>query len=96
MAMFPPRHTQTGFLAPFLLGIAGSALAIALLWAAMAPPPAFGQVPDSGAQRLEMIKQLKSANQKLDKIASILSDIRDGKTASDPRKADPKGKTDQP
>jgi hypothetical protein len=34
--------------------------------------PAMAQVPDSGAQRIEMIRQLEATNAKLDKLVSIL------------------------
>ncbi len=34
--------------------------------------PTYAQIPDSGAQRLEMIDQQKATNAKLDKIISML------------------------
>jgi hypothetical protein len=34
--------------------------------------PAHAQVPDAGAQRVQMIDQLKSINEKLDKLVSVL------------------------
>ena len=35
--------------------------------------PALAQIPDAGAQREQIIGQLKGTNEKLDKIVSILS-----------------------
>jgi hypothetical protein len=35
-------------------------------------PEAQAQVPDAGAQRIQMIEQLKQVNAKLDKVAAIL------------------------
>jgi hypothetical protein len=35
--------------------------------------PARAQIPDEGAQRAEMISQLKGVNDRLDRLASILS-----------------------
>jgi hypothetical protein len=34
--------------------------------------PTYAQVPDSGAQRMQMIEQQKATNDKLDKIISML------------------------
>jgi hypothetical protein len=36
--------------------------------------PAIAQVPDAGAQRLEMIEELRALNAKLEKIEAILTD----------------------
>jgi hypothetical protein len=35
--------------------------------------PAMGQIPDAGAQRDQMIDQMKSTNEKLDKLLALLS-----------------------
>jgi hypothetical protein len=35
--------------------------------------PALGQIPDAGAQRDQIIDQLKSTNEKLDKLLALLS-----------------------
>ena len=35
--------------------------------------PARAQIPDAGAQQLEIINQLKSTNDKLDKLVTLLS-----------------------
>ena len=35
--------------------------------------PAMAQIPDAGAQQMEIINQLKSTNEKLDKLVSLLS-----------------------
>jgi hypothetical protein len=41
------------------------------------PPPVYGQVPDSGAQRRELIALSKQTVERLDKIVGLLSQIRD-------------------
>jgi len=35
--------------------------------------PAHAQVPDAGAQQLEMINEIKGTNQRLDKLTALLS-----------------------
>lgn len=73
--------------APWVAGLALMfALAAALTWSAITPPPAQGQtqpqvLPDAGLQRIEMIQQLKLANQKLDVMIGLLKEIRDAKVA---------------
>ncbi len=53
-------------------------LAAALLWQGLAKPPAaYGQVPDSGAQRNEMINEQRTTNQKLTEVVALLREIRD-------------------
>jgi hypothetical protein len=42
------------------------------MWLGAPISTAQAQVPDAGAQRLEMIDQLKASNDKLDKMISIL------------------------
>jgi len=61
----------------FLLGVVATMLVGSLWLYLTAPPPAFGQLPDSGAQRQEQIKEQKEANRKLAEIADLLRDIRD-------------------
>lgn len=34
--------------------------------------PAYGQIPDAGAQRDQLIQEMKTANAKLDRLAAIL------------------------
>ena len=49
-----------------------------VLWRGVsAPPAAYAQVPDSGAQRNELIKQQRVTNQKLAQIVQLLTEIRD-------------------
>lgn len=49
-----------------------------LLWQGLgSPPAALAQVPDSGQQRNEMIKELRISNEKLTEIADLLRQIRD-------------------
>jgi hypothetical protein len=43
----------------------------------VSPPAARAQVPDSGAQFNEMVKELRIANQKLTEIAGLLREMRD-------------------
>lgn len=53
-------------------------LAIGVLWLGLGQPqPAYAQVPDSGAQRMQMIHEQQLTNQKLDTIVKLLTDIRD-------------------
>jgi hypothetical protein len=66
----------------FLLG-AATLLLVGLLWQGISqPPPAYGQVPDSGAQRQRMIKEMVTTNQKLTEVVALLKQIRD-QTADD-------------
>jgi hypothetical protein len=74
--MINPRLTR-GFWRGYLLGLITLAL-LALVWqAASQPPPAYGQVPDSGAQRNRMIQELVTSNTKLTQIVDLLKEIRD-------------------
>lgn len=43
------------------------------LWTGNHLPVAQAQVPDAGAQRIEIINELKSTNTQLEKIATILA-----------------------
>jgi hypothetical protein len=53
-------------------------LAIGMLWLGTGQPrTALAQVPDSGAQRLQMIHEQQLTNQKLDIVVKLLTDIRD-------------------
>lgn len=80
-AVNSPRHTKS-FWRGFLLG--GAALLLAgLAWQFVSqPPPAYGQVPDSGAQRQRIIKEMVTTNQKLSQVVDLLKQIRD-QTAGD-------------
>ncbi len=77
----------------YLLGMLTVALA-ALAWQGLAARPAYAQVPDSGAQRLEMVSELKLSNQRLGEIAGLLREIRDqgvpGKVARPPTPPPPR------
>ena len=59
------------------LGAAAMLLVGALWFGLAAPRRAFGQIPDSGAQRAKMIEELQSANKKLGEIAGLLRQIRE-------------------
>ncbi|MFH1745664.1 MAG: hypothetical protein ABIG44_01335 [Planctomycetota bacterium] len=69
----------------FLLG-AGTVLLIGLMWLNLAPPPAYGQLADSAAQRNEMIKELRGVNQKLTEITGLLREIRNDARQDKPDK----------
>jgi hypothetical protein len=61
----------------YLLGVATTLMA-GMLWLGVnSPPPAYGQVPDSGAQRQRMIKEMVTTNEKLTEIVNLLKQIRD-------------------
>jgi hypothetical protein len=47
------------------------------LWMTLRGTPALAQVPDSGAQRNEMLAELRESNRKLSEIATLLREIRD-------------------
>ena len=70
-------RSQRGFWTAYVLGGLTVLATVVLLNGLLAPPAAFGQVPDSGAQRAEMIGELKTSNQKLAEIAGLLREIRD-------------------
>ena len=74
--MSKPRFPSS-FWHGFLLG--GAMLLLGgLLWHGVSqPPPAYGQVPDSGAQRQHMIKEMVTTNQKLTEAVNLLKQIRD-------------------
>jgi hypothetical protein len=81
---------QGGFWRGYLLG--GATLVfVGLLWHfASQPPPAYGQVPDSGAQRNRMIQEQVTTNKKLTEIVDLLKEIRDQ------NKAEPAAKKPRP
>ncbi|MEW6251156.1 MAG: hypothetical protein AB1716_10950 [Planctomycetota bacterium] len=62
----------------YLLGVMTVAAA-ALAWRGLAPRPVYAQVPvpDAGAQRKEMLVELRAANQKLTEMLALLKQIRD-------------------
>jgi cell division protein FtsB len=81
---------------PFTLGLA-TMLFGGLLWrGADLPPPAYGQVPDSGAQRNEMIQQLRTTNQKLTEIVKLLTEIRDRQERTEPDKRSQRPQVQRP
>jgi hypothetical protein len=61
----------------FVVGVAAALVAVAAWSALTAPRVALGQVPDSGAQRNDMIRELQESNKKLGEIAGLLREIRD-------------------
>jgi hypothetical protein len=50
---------------------------------------ALGQVPDAGAQRQQMIKELQFANQQLGSVIDLLKEIRDQR-GDKPKHEEPK------
>jgi hypothetical protein len=75
-------HSRRSWWTGFALG--GLAMLVAgVLWSA-APRPAYAQVPDSGAQRFEMIRELQASNRKLAEIADLLRQIRDQRNPPEP------------
>lgn len=73
-------------------------LAVGILWFGSAQiRPAFAQVPDSGAQRMQMIREQQFTNQKLDVVIKLLTDIRDQSAEKQDEKRDSgKAKSKQP
>lgn len=81
------NRADKSFWRGYLLGGATLVL-VGLLWQFFSqPPPAYGQVPDSGAQRNQMIQELVSANTKLAEITKLVKEIRDLEKASASREA---------
>ena len=69
---------KRGFWAAYVFG-GLTVLAAALLWQGLGKPPAaYGQVPDSGAQRNEMINELRHVEPEADRGG--------GAAARDPRR----------
>lgn len=83
-----PTETRTGRkLWPYVLGCVTVLLA-GLLWSGLSSSQvAYAQVPDSGAQFNEMIKELRISNQKLTEIAGYLHEMRDAQAADRKEKA---------
>ena len=70
-------RSHGGFWRGYVLGGATLVL-VGLLWHfASQPPAAYGQVPDSGAQRNRMIQEQVTTNKKLTEIVDLLKEIRD-------------------
>ena len=64
-------------------------LAVAICgYALFAPRVALAQLPDSGAQRNEMIRELQDSNRKLAEIATLLREIRDQGAAKEAARKD--------
>ncbi len=73
----PTNRSRLNWVGPLLLGGVLTLAAQAALHALWSPRPALAQVPDSGAQRNEMIREQRITNQKLTEIAALLREIRD-------------------
>ena len=71
------QRSRMGHWSAYVVG-GVTVLLAGLLWQGLsAPPAALAQIPDSGSQRLEMIKELQLSNQKLAEITGLLREIRD-------------------
>ena len=71
------QRTKLGYWSAYVVG-GVTVLLAGLLWQGLsAPPAALAQIPDSGSQRVEMIKELQLSNQKLAEITGLLREIRD-------------------
>ena len=66
----------------YLLGIAAAIGLAAMVGAVALPPPAPAQIPDSGAQRVRMLKEQQVTNQKLTEVVALLREIRDLQAAA--------------
>lgn len=60
-----------------LLAAAAALLGVAAWRGLVSPPPAYGQIPDSGAQRELMLREMRLQTEKLSEIAVLLREIRD-------------------
>jgi hypothetical protein len=78
-----PKRRATFFPAYLLATITVACVGV-LAWGLAPPPSAGAQVPDSGAQRLRMIAQLRTSNEKLTEIAGLLREIRDQRAPARP------------
>jgi hypothetical protein len=72
----------------YLLG-AVTVFAATILATGLTPRAAQAQIPDSGAQRNAMIKELNATNKKLGEIIVLLREIRD-KTPGEQKPAQPR------
>ena len=77
---------KSRFWSGFLMGGCTAALAGALWLGLSRPPAALAQVPDSGAQRNAMIKELRESNRKLADITGLLREVRDDARKQKPDK----------
>ncbi len=78
----------------YLLGIATAIGLAAMVGAVARPPTALAQIPDSGAQRVRMIKEQQLTNQKLTEVVTLLREIRNLQAAASG--AQPAKKTKRP
>ena len=77
------RHKRPAMYA----GAAIAALVLIIFCLVPSPRTAQAQVPDSGLQRQQMIDELRASNRKLEEIAALLRDIRDGKAGDEKKPA---------
>lgn len=61
----------------YLLGIATAIGFAAMVGAIARPPAALAQIPDAGAQRIQMLREQQTTNQKLTEVVALLREIRD-------------------
>lgn len=70
-------HRRRRFWPAYLLGIVTTLCMGALIGVLAQPPAALAQIPDSGAQRVKMIREQQLTNKKLTQIVTLLGEIRD-------------------
>ena len=70
-------HRRRRFWPAYLLGIGTTLCMGALIGVIAQPPAALAQIPDSGAQRIKMIREQQLTNKKLTEIVTLLGEIRD-------------------
>lgn len=72
------RHAWLFRNSPVVIAALVAGLLSAAMWRGLSsPPPAYGQIPDSGLQRDTMIKEMRIQSEKLTEIAGLLREIRD-------------------
>mgnify|MGYP001392195470 CR=1 FL=1 len=72
-----PARGRAWMLLGFGGGLAAVLVAAALWQGLVRPAPAYGQIPDAGAQRRQMIEELVALNRKMAEANELLREIRD-------------------
>lgn len=71
------RNHQRQIWTTLACGLLGALLGAVIWQGLVQPAPAYGQIPDAGAQRKEMIQELQTVNKKLSEVAGLLKELRD-------------------
>jgi hypothetical protein len=66
----------------YFLGIVTAMGFAAMVGAIARPPAALAQIPDAGAQRIQMLREQQTTNQKLTEVVALLREIRDFQAAA--------------